>query len=364
MRRTAMLLGVLAVGCATSKSARQGPSVFYPPLPNPPRLQYLATFSAAADVGGTRSGFATFIAGEDPKKSLVVQKPYGAAIHDGKIFLSDMKGPGYAVFDLVRHDFARITGSGNGRMRVATNIAVAPDGTKYVADVGLMQVLAFDRDDQFTKAFGVTGQFKPGGVAVSGDRLYVTDLDKHEVEVLSRSSGEVLFKFGKLGDKEGELHFPTNITVGPDGDIYVSDFMNFRIQRFSPDGRFVRSYGSIGDSPSRFARPKGVAVDREGRIYVVDSAFENVQVFDKDGRLLLFFGGPGVDRESINMPSVVLVDYGNVALFQKYADPKFKLEYIVLVASQFGASKLNVFGFGHMEGMDYAEKSPEPAKKM
>lgn len=363
MRRAAILMGLLAVGCATSKSSRVGPNIFYPPLPNPPRLQYLTSFSAAADVGGTRSGFATFIAGEDPKKSLVVQKPYGAAIFDGKIYVSDMKGPGYAVFDLVRREFTRVTGSGNGRMRVATNIAIAPDGTKYVADVGLMQVVAFDRDEQFLKAFGVTGQFKPGGVAVSGERLYITDLDKHEIEVLNRSTGELLFKFGKLGDKDGELHFPTNLTVGPEGDIYVSDFMNFRIQRFSPDGKFLRTYGSLGDSPSQFSRPKGVAVDKQGRIYVVDSAFENVQIFDKEGRLLLFFGGPGADRENINMPSVVLVDYNNAQLFQQYADPKFKLEYVVLVASQFGSSKLSVFGFGQMEGMDYAEKLPETAKK-
>jgi len=89
-------------------------------------------------------------------------------------------------------------------------------------------------------------------------------------------------------------------------------------------------------------------------MYVVDAAFENVQIFDREGRLLLFFGGPGEGPENINLPAAVVVDYESAPLFQKYADPKFKVEYIVLVASQYGNSKLNVFGFGKMEGVDYA----------
>jgi len=94
-------------------------------------------------------------------------------------------------------------------------------------------------------------------------------------------------------------------------------------------------------------------VDREGRIYVVDAAFENVQIMNQEGKLLLFFGGSGNDPENINLPTDIEIDYDNVGLFQKYADPNFKLEYVILVASQFGGSKVNAFGFGKMEGMEY-----------
>jgi hypothetical protein len=66
----------------------------------------------------------------------------------------------------------------------------------------------------------------------------------------------------------------------------------------------------------------------------------------------------------LNLPTVVVIDYDNVALFQKYADPKFKLEYVILVANQFGASKVNAYGFGHMEGVDYSvtDRAPEAAR--
>ena len=107
-----------------------------------------------------------------------------------------------------------------------------------------------------------------------------------------------------------------------------------------------------------FARPKGIAVDREGRIYIVDAAFENVQTLNNDGTPLMFFGQPGDRRGNINLPTDIVIDYDNLEYFQRYAEPGFKLEYVVLVASQFGINKVVAFGFGKMEGMDYAVPSP------
>ena len=71
------------------------------------------------------------------------------------------------------------------------------------------------------------------------------------------------------------------------------DSMNFRVQIFDPDGKFLRVFGKLGDSFGQFARPKGIGVDSEGHVYVVDSAFNNVQIFDETGRLLLFLVGLG-----------------------------------------------------------------------
>jgi DNA-binding beta-propeller fold protein YncE len=354
---------VFLSGCATTPTKKEArPTVFYPPLPNPPRIQYLASFSSAGDLGVRRSGFAEFVAGKDPKEKLAVNKPYGVAISDGKIYVTDTRGPGYAVFDLKNKKLKGISGSGSGRMKLPTNIAIDKDGMKYVTDTGLNQVLAFDKDDNFIRAYGVKGQFKPGDVAVSGNRLYVSDLKNHEIQVLDKLSGKLLFKFGKAGKKEGDLYYPTNMVIGPDNYLYISEIGNFRIQKFTLDGKPVRIYGEVGDRPGQFARPKGIAVDREGNIYAVDAAFENIQVFNQEGRVLLFFGQPGSNPEDINLPTTVVIDYENAALFQQYADPKFKLEYVILVASQFGRSKVNVFGFGRMEGMDYTVKE-QPAKE-
>ncbi len=359
-----LLLLVTVWGCATAPVKKEERlTVFYPPLPNPPRIQYLAGFSSAKDLGEPQSGFAKFVLGEDPKEKYAVKKPYGVAIADGKIYVVDTSGAGYAVFDLKSRKLKGVSGSGSGTLRRPINMAIDKDGTKYVTDTALNQVIAFDKDDNFVQAYGVKEQFKPGGVAVFGDRLYVSDLKDNEIQVLDKHSGKLLLKIGKAGSKEGELYYPTNIVIGPDGFLYVTEIGNFRIQKFSLDGKFIRKYGAIGDRPGEFARPKGVAVDREGNIYTVDAAFENIQVFDQEGRLMLFFGGPGASRENINLPTALVIDYENVPLFQQYADPKFKLEYVILVASQFGVSKVNVFGYGKMEGMDYTIKEPPAATK-
>lgn len=350
-------------GCATRPAAPAavGP-VFYPPLPNPPRIQYLATFSSERDLAPNPGGFARFVLGKETANTQGVNKPYGVALHDGKLYVVDTRAPGYAVFDLVAQRFVTVSGSGGGKMKKPINITIDRDGTKYVTDTGRNQVLVYDREDRYVRAYGTESQFKPVDVAIADDRIYVTDIAHHAVAVLDKASGRELARIGKVGSKDGELYHPTNLALA-DGYLYVADTGNYRVQKFALDGAFVRSYGSIGTGLGQFARPKGIALDPDGRLYVIDAAFENIQVFDPDGTLLLFFGEPGERRENINLPAKVTIDAAHVTLFQRYADPKFKLQYVILVASQFGTSKVNVYGFGKLDEMDYsvmerAERGP------
>jgi DNA-binding beta-propeller fold protein YncE len=349
-----LLLAVLLLaGCATAPPSSVGGPVFYPSPPNPPHIQYLTSFSLPRDVQ-EKSAFADYVFGQEGKRDTAITKPYGVAVHQGKIYVVDTRGPGYAVFDLTARRFNIVSGYGNGKMKKPINITIDADGTKYITDTDRSQILVFDAEDRFLRAFGEEGQFKPSDVAIAGDRLYVVDLKGRKIQVLEKMTGKVLSSFGSPGSKEGEIFDATNIALGPEGDIYVTDTGNFRVERFSPEGKFIRSYGQLGDAVGNFARPKGIALDRAGRIYVSDAAFENVQVFDNSGRLLMFFGESGERPENLNLPAAVAIDYDNVALFQKYADPKFTLEYVILVANQFGFSKVNVYGFGRLAGADYS----------
>lgn len=354
---TLVILLTLA-GCNTvsvSPKAEEAP-VFYPPLPNPPRIQYLASYSSVADLRQPVSKFLDFIVGED-KDNAGVSKPYGTAIYDGKIYVIDTRGPGYAVFDLVKRKYKLVTGSGGGSMQKPINIAIDKDGTRYITDTGREQVLAFDANDRFLRAYGKAGEFKPAGIVVDDEHLYITDLQKQQVIIIDKLSGNVLSRFGKAGSSPGELFFPTNITFGPNKNLYISDTGNYRIEEFSITGEFVQSFGSVGISLGKFARPKGVALDRDNRMYVVDAAFENVQMLDKSGKLLMFFGAPGDAPENINLPTTIFIDYDNVALFKSKAAPGFNIEYLILVASQFGPNKVNVYGFGKMDGKNYPDNS-------
>lgn len=354
-----ILLLLITAGCATTapvlETESSGP-IFYPTLPESPRIQYLATFNSSMDVDESTGEFANFILGEDKgEDAYLINKPYGVEIYQGKIFAVDTRGPGYAVFDLVNRKFEMIYGDGGGRMEKPINITFDSDGTRYISDSVMNRVLVFDKNDQFVKAFGFADQFKPTDTAISGDKLFLVDVKDHEIEVLNKHSGVLLYKIGKNGPNEGEFFHPTNIKIGTDDHLYISDTSNSRVQKFTLDGQFVRSFGSIGDNLGELARPKGIALDKQGRLYIVDAAFENVQIMNPKGELLLFFGAPGDWPDSLNLPADIEIDYDNVALFQGYAHPDFELEYIILVSSQFGVNKVNVYGFGRMKGMEYVD---------
>lgn len=346
-------ISLLSVGCSSTPQKKTSAPIFYPPLPNPPRIQYLTSFSSASDVKEKSSTFSDFILGDEKKDSDFIKKPYGVAMHDGKIFVVDTRGPAYVVFDLKAKSANTVYGTGGGRMKKPINISIDEDGSKYITDTGREQILLFDNKDRFVRAYGVEGQFKPADVLIIKDKLYVTDLAHHKIHVLEKQTGKPLYSFAKAGSKDDELFFPTNMSLGSNGHLYVSDTGNFRIQEFTQQGEFVKSYGSVGSGLGQFARPKGVSVDRTGQIYVVDAAFENVQILNKQGKVLLFFGGPGGEPDNINLPADIEINYQDAALFQRFADPRFKLEYVILVTSQFGDNKVNVYGFGKMEGMDY-----------
>ena len=356
----AMLAGCVANPSRTDtpKIAETSPgTIFYPPLPNSPRIQYLTTIASELDLAVKKSDFAEFIVGDEKKETQQLTQPYGVAMHKGKLYVADTGAGGIAVFDLNQRRFSFITGNGAGRIKRPINIRVDSDGTKYVTDTGRNQILIFDSEDRFLRAFGVEGQFRPVDVAIAGNRLYVADILHHQIHVLDKSSGAPLFQFGKAGSAEGELFHPTNIALGPDGDIYVVETSNYRVQRFTAEGTPVRMYGEVGSTLGSFARPKGIAMDRTGRLLVGDAAFQNVQIFDNSGKLLLYFGQADGKLDGLNLPSGLAIDYDNIASFRQYAEPKFNIEYLIFVASQFGPNKVDVFAFGKMNGMDYSEQA-------
>jgi DNA-binding beta-propeller fold protein YncE len=343
-----LIVGLLAQPEALAQSRKDGePPLFYPPAPNPARIQYLAKYSSKYDVTTKEGkGFRDFIFGGEDMEEQALEKPYGAAIYKGAIYVVDTRGGGYVVFDVGAGKFRKVTGRGNGKMEKPINITIDDDGTRYVTDTEREAVIVFDRNDRFVTTLGESGQFKPVDTAIVGERLYVTDIMNQMVHVLDKRSGETLFAFGRAGTRKGQFAHPTNLAVGPDETIYVSDTTNFRIQQFTLDGEYIRDLGQVGTGAGQFARPKGLAVSQDGVLYVVDSAFQNVQMFDDKGRTLMFFGGAGTGRGDMNLPTVVKIDYDNVEYFQNLVADGFEIEYLLVVVNQFGSNKVQVFGFG------------------
>ena len=334
--------------------------IFYPPPPAQPRFQFLGAISSEDDLG-TSSGFEEFLVGAAVQTRKLI-KPYGVAMYGQKLYVADTVFGGVIVID-PEEGFERFAGdAGPGALKTPINITITPDGKKFIADAGRGQVLAYDEHDAFIRTYGSEVEFKPTAVAVTADLLFVCDVRDSEIEVLSRATGEVVRKFGKLGIEPGEFRLPTNLVLGPDGNLYVVDTGNFRVQKLNQAGEVLGTFGTAGDGPGMFTRPKGIAVDPEGRIYVADAAFENVQVFDPDFKLLLVVGGPGDGPGNLALPAGVAIVAKVPSVFRDLADPRLDVRHLLLVVSQYGARRINLFAFGEWRGK--LEPAPSPAPEV
>ena len=343
------LLVLMTSACATPAVKRE-PAIYFPPPPALARLQFLTAFNGLKDIE-EQSGFDRFVVGE--KLNLELDKPYGIAMYDGKIYVCDTNTT-VVVLDLKKKLFSSMAGAvGPGRLSQPVNISIEPDGTKYVADPVRGQIVVFDRNDAYLRAIGEPGSWKPVDAVPYGDRLYVADNANGLVKVFDKVSGELLKTIGDKGDPSERLDRPTNLAFDPKGDLYVTDIGRFQVVKFDRDGHFQSRIGKAGDSPGHFARPKGTAIDREGRLFAVDAAFNNVQIFSPEGRLLMFFGDGGLGPGGLMLPAKVTIDDQNIGYFRTYAAPEFEIEYLVLVTSQFGERKVSVYGFGHEKGKRY-----------
>ena len=347
----ALLLLILS-GCATTPSKPPEQQAFFPPPPEPARLQFLASFSGSIDIEAPRSAFATFITGEKDRDQKL-DKPYGVAVYDGKIYVCDTNMT-VMVFDLKKKTFEPLLGAqGLGKLIQPINISIDRDGNKYVSDPVRQQVVMFDKNDFYVKAFGTPGEWKPLDAAVIEDRLYVADIQNSAIRVLDINTGEDVAMLGKIGETSEFLDKPTNLAIDKDGYLYVSDAGRIQILKMDRDGHVMGTFGRVGTNLGHFARPKGVAVDREGRVFVVDAVFYNVQIFNQKGFILLFFGGGGTKPGDLILPAKVIVDYANTKYFEQYVSPNFIMESLVIVTSQFGERRVNVFAFGKEKDKKY-----------
>ena len=177
--------------------------------------------------------------------------------------------------------------------------AFAQDATPSVGPIEFLWESRGDPDDPLGN---------PAHLAVASDgSIWVADGDNHRFLIFA-PDGSLLEAWGTKGSGEGEFDFTTlgwggydeaAIAFAPDGSIYVTDTGNYRIQKFGPDRSFLSAWGSEGREAGQFDTPIDVVVDGQGRVYVIDShrnvipadpAHGAVQVFDADGRFLAEWG--------------------------------------------------------------------------
>jgi tripartite motif-containing protein 71 len=103
----------------------------------------------------------------------------------------------------------------------------------------------------------------------------------------------------------GDFDLPFGIEIAPNGDVYVCDQGNYRIQYFSADGTYIDGWGSQGSGEDEFDCPCDVAIADNGDVYVADFEFHRVQYFTPDGTKLGEWGSQGSDDGQFSEPMVL-----------------------------------------------------------
>ena len=317
-----MVGALFLAGCAEAPKvpvAKQEIPVF-PPPPETPRFIWERAIHSSADVvADDKDGALRRMVTGEIRTGQGLDKPYGVAARDGRIYVGDTVARNVVMFDLNAKRMTRIGVDDPGALRMPFGLELDATGNLYVVDGTLKRVHVYDPNGKFLRALGEGIKWaRPVGLAVDSarKRLYVVDAggvsneEQHKVSVVDLDTGKLLFDFGKRGEGPGEFNLPRDITLGPDGLVYVVDGGNFRIQVFDADGKFVKTFGTIGRRSGQFSRPKEIASDAQGNLYIVDAAFGNFQIFNPEGALLLDVGirGNSDGPARFMLPAGIAVD--------------------------------------------------------
>ncbi|HLZ10866.1 MAG TPA: NHL repeat-containing protein, partial [Chloroflexota bacterium] len=152
------------------------------------------------------------------------------------------------------------------------------------------------------------GQFQqPKGMALGPDgNLYVADSQNHRIEVVT-PTGQFVRAWGTKGKDPGQFNEPWGVAVSPQGMVYVADTWNHRVQEFSTDGKFIRTWGGQPDGgphseDGQFFGPRAIAIDSAGNVYVTDTGNKRIEKFTADGAFISSIGGPGSGAGFFNEP--------------------------------------------------------------
>lgn len=214
-------------------------------------------------------------------------------------------------------------GTAPNQLGVVRGIAIGPNDDIYLSDVGNRRFDVYDKNGQFLRNFGTAGAgpcllgADVRGLAMDkADRLlYAVDATDSRVEVFDIDTGQCVRSFGGFGYDPGQIAGGREITIGPDGNLYVADYTATKVSVFTPTGQWVREIPNPPQPAPNggFNQPEGVAVSQgNGNVYVTDTFNHRIQQFTSTGTFLRTWGFRGVnDPMAMDYPRGLSVDPSN-----------------------------------------------------
>ena len=214
----------------------------------------------------------------DPEKHVWVVDDHMHAIykfsHDGKTLVQTIGTP-------------TVKGADGTHFNRPTFLNWLPDSTLFVSDgYNGTRVAKFDKDGKFLLDWGMKGtppnETRPyymnnvHGMALDPQtrHVFVNDRANHRIQVFDEN-GKFLYAFS-MGQEPSDIHL---IYIGADRSLWAFDRGTSKMLKYDLEGHFLYSFGTWGDFPGGFWGVHGFSVDQEGNFYVAEVDNGRVQKF-------------------------------------------------------------------------------------
>jgi DNA-binding beta-propeller fold protein YncE len=152
---------------------------------------------------------------------------------------------------------------------------------------------------RYSAVYGAAGCTACGAHSVRVDQqgnIWIVDAAAHVIYKTNADGKEImrLGTKGTSGATQSTFNLPTDIAFAANGDLYVTDgYGGARVVKFSREGKYLLEWGKRGTGPGEFGLPHNVVVDTQGQVYVTDRDNQRIQIFDANGKFLREWTGTG-----------------------------------------------------------------------
>ncbi len=243
---------------------------------NPMKMKLLALLALVSPMAVAQAPVIPFDSVPDPLKlpaGMYFGEASGVAVNaKGHVFVlsrGNTTGPAYSAaatqlleFD-ARGKFLREIGKNLYAWSYAHTVRVDPQQNIWVTDKGSDMVVKFNPQGRVLMVFG------------------------RKQEASDRETGPIERVKPPRPPEDGRFRQVTDVAWDPAGNSYISDgYINSRVAKVDKDGRWLKSFGEPGSKPGELNTPHSIAADAQGNIYVADRGNRRIQVFDGEGKLL------------------------------------------------------------------------------
>jgi PKD repeat protein len=213
-------------------------------------------------------------------------------------------------------------GTGNGQVRMPFGIDYrATDGKLYVADTSNSRIETFTTSGAFAGLISVTPK-NARGIATTSSYAFIADTGNHRIirrALFITTVQQATLTWGSYGTGTANFNQPTSVAVDPAGQyVYVVDYGNNRVMKYTIAGVFVKQIGTSGTSGAipglgKLYRPFGIAVDPTNTYVYVSDENHYVHRFTTGGVTAGYLGGSGSTDGKFNTPKGITCDAsGNI----------------------------------------------------